>query len=92
MWQDHQIKFLLIPPHTSHVIQPLDLCPNIMYKRLLWKGYDSHIQDYAIERRNRVLLASIPALQTSLSPSYRNSRWKATGLYPFNPERVLEDS
>ena len=32
MWQDHQIKFLFIPPHTSHVIQPLDLYPNVMYK------------------------------------------------------------
>jgi hypothetical protein len=59
-----------------------------MYKRLIQKEYDSHIQDCATERRNRVLLASIPALQTALSPSYRNSGWRANEIYPFNPERV----
>ena len=25
MWNEHQLKFLFIPPHTSHVIQQLDL-------------------------------------------------------------------
>jgi hypothetical protein len=90
MWNEHKIKFLFIPAHTSHVVQPLDKCPNVMYKRLLHNGYEPHPDDTANIRRNRVLLASIPALQTALSPSYRDSGWRATGLYPYHRERILE--
>jgi hypothetical protein len=90
MWLQHQIKFLFIPPHTSHVVQPLDKCPNLMYKKLLGKAYIPHPDDCANIRRNRVLLASIPTLQTALSAAYRDSGWRATGLYPFHPERILD--
>lgn len=92
MRDDHGIHFLFIPPHTSHVIQPLDKCPNYMYKKLLDHAYQPNPADCANIRRNRVLLASIPALQTALSPAYRDSGWRATGIYPFNPERILEGS
>lgn len=90
MREEHGIHFLFIPPHTSHVIQPLDKCPNFMYKKLLNAAYEPHPNDCTNIRRNRVLLASIPALQTALSPAYRNSGWRGTGLYPFDPERILE--
>jgi hypothetical protein len=90
MWREHTVKFLFIPPHTSHVIQPLDKCPNLMYKKLLSRSYEPHSDDSTNVRRNRVLLASIEALQTSLSPHYRSSGWRATGLFPMNRERILE--
>jgi len=53
-------------------------------------GYHPDPEDCANLRRNRVLLASIPALQTALSPAYRDSGWRGTGLYPFDPNRILE--
>ena len=59
-----------------------------MYKRLLNSTYE----DSTNIRRNRVLLASIPALQTTMSPAYQFSAWRGTGLYPFHPERILESS
>jgi hypothetical protein len=90
MWVEHKIKFLFIPPHTSHVIQPLDKCPNFMYKKLLGKAYIPHPNDCANIRRNRVRLASIPSLETALSASYRDSGWRGTGLYPFHPERIID--
>jgi hypothetical protein len=61
-----------------------------MYKKLLNHGYEPNPDDCTNIRRNRVLLSSIPALQTALSSSYRDSGWRATGLYPFHPERILE--
>ena len=84
MWTEHAIKFLFIPPHTSHVIQPLGKCSNFMFKKLLQRTYEQHSDDCTNTRRNRVLLSSIPALQTALSPAYRDSGWRGTGLYPFN--------
>ncbi len=90
MRDEHGIYFLFIPPHTSHVIQPLDKCPNYMYKKLLQKFYQPQSDDCANIRRNRVLLASIVSLQTALSPAYRDSGWSATGINPFNPDKVLE--
>ena len=92
LWTDHEIKFLFISLIFLYEIQPLDQCPNVMYKRLLQKDYHQHDEDRAYERRNRVLLAWISSLQTALSPGYRNAGWKDTGLYPFNPEQILEDS
>jgi hypothetical protein len=90
LWNDHKIHFLFIPPHTSHVVQPLDLCPNMIYKRLLTNRYKPLKGENTNARRNRVLKASITALQTALSPYYSESGWEKSGLYPFNPERVLE--
>jgi hypothetical protein len=90
LWNEHKIMFLFIPPHTSHVVQPLDLCPNVMYKRLLTKRYKPRKSDSTNARRNLIMMASISSLQTALSPAYCESAWEKSGLYPFNPEIVLE--
>ena len=90
MWDVYKIKFLFIPPHTSHVIQPLDLCPNGTYKGLLPKNFKPKKGEYINLRRNGVLSGSITALKTALSAHYVQSGWRRSGLFPFNPEMILK--
>ncbi len=57
---DHSIRvsievtrmFLSIPPHTSHIIQPLDRCPNGEYKKMLEKNLVLNLNDTAQMKRD----------------------------------------
>lgn len=91
MWNEHRIMFLFIPPHTSHVIQPLDLCPNGTFKQQLNQHFKGIKGEPCDLRRNRILLASIISLETALSASYRVTAWRKSGLFPFAPEKILQD-
>ena len=89
MWEMHHIAFLFIPPHSSHLLQPLDRCPNGEFKIFLAKTFKPKDHESANEKRNRVLRAAIPAYKTALSSYYVLAGWAETGLEPYMPSRVL---
>ena len=60
------------------------------YKKLLYKTYIPHLDDFANIRRNYVILSSIPSWQAALSAAYRDSGLRAPGLYPLHPERIID--
>jgi hypothetical protein len=89
MWNNHRIAFLFLPPHSSHLVQPLDRCPNNEFKRYLQQGLELQGNESAQERRIEVLKQSSIAYKTALSPHYNLKGWKHAGLEPYNPEKIL---
>jgi hypothetical protein len=50
MWNQYKIFFFFLPPHTSHLIQPLDRSGNGMLKRLLTDNFHGKINKTTNER------------------------------------------
>jgi hypothetical protein len=81
-----------LPSHTSHKLQPCDVRPfaplKTTYldkvKRLNRGGID------IVGKENFTYLYT-PARDTALTEWNIRATWAATGLYPFNAERVLKD-
>lgn len=87
---ENQIQLALLPPHTSHLTQPLDI------------GVFSSVKAHMTRELDRYFRTGIPRIEKaewldafitarSLAFTKRNilSGWSGTGLYPFNPEKVL---
>jgi hypothetical protein len=80
-----------LPSHTSHKLQPCDFGPFAPLKtayrdqveRLNRGGID------IVGKEHFTYLYS-PARDTALTKRNIRAGWAATGLYPFNPERVLK--
>jgi hypothetical protein len=81
-----------LPSHTSHKLQPCDVGPFAPLKtayrdqveRLNRGGID-------IVGKEHLTYLYSPARDTALTKRNIRAGWAATGLYPFNPERVLKD-
>lgn len=87
---EHTIDLLILPPHTSHVLQPLDVSVFSPLKRAL------AIKTDAASRLNagRILRSEwtsmyIRARQSALGLSNILSGFKTTGLWPLSPIEVL---
>lgn len=87
----HKIIPICLPPHSTHFLQPLDLVIFSVVKRL----YSAKVDEYAargITGINRDYFLQIlgeirPQIYT---PELINNAFKAAGLLPFNPDRVLQ--
>jgi hypothetical protein len=62
-FESKRLKILPIPPHSSALLQPLDLGPNLVLKQQYSKWCQSVESDNAKERKNRQL----DAVRTALS-------------------------
>lgn len=89
MWNLHQVEFIFIPAHTSHLLQPLDRCPNNEFKKLLKKNFVYKSKEDTSEKRIRILDAAIPSYQTALSGHYARAGWREAGLEPLNISKVI---
>jgi hypothetical protein len=84
--KDNKIITLCIPPHTSHLLQPLDVgCYSplkVVYGHEVTElaRHVDKLEFMWIYRRIRL---------TALSESNVRAGFQATGLIPFNPERAL---
>jgi hypothetical protein len=82
----------LLTPHTSHKLQPCDVGPFAPLKtayrdqvnRLNRGGIDT------VGKEHFTYLYS-PARDRALTKKDIRAGWTATGLFPFNPERVLTE-
>lgn len=88
--QDHDIITLCMPPHSSHLLQPLDVgCFGPLKKayskrirRLGRVGYHYLIkEDFLPEFR--------PAYEAAFTPQTIQGAFKGSGLYPLDPQAVL---
>jgi hypothetical protein len=88
--QEHSIITLCMPPHSSHLLQPLDVSCFAVLKR----SYGRQIEEYMRNGVNHIdkpdfLHAFKTARTEALTLANIKSSFAATGLVPYNPERVL---
>ena len=76
----NQIVALCLPPHTTHILQPLDV-------RIF--GPLANAYKLLIEKKCRYRNGWSVDKTAAISPKNILSAWKATGLIPFNPEHVM---
>jgi hypothetical protein len=81
-----------MPAYTSHILQPLDVSCFSPLK----KAYGSQIENKMRLGINHItkeefLPAFSIAHQQTMTVKTISSSFRATGLVPFNPERVLEN-
>jgi hypothetical protein len=88
--KEHLIITLCMPPHSSHLLQPLDVGCFAVLKR----SYGRQIEGYMRNGVNHIdkpdFLAAYHAARTeAMTLANVQSSFAATGLVPHDPERVL---
>ena len=87
----HTIDLLILPPHTSHVLQPLDVSVFSPLKRALAIETDAASRvDAGRIARSEWTRMYIRAREIALRESNITSGFRATGLWPLSPIIVLE--
>lgn len=86
----HHVHIVFLPPHSSHILQPLDLsyfgplkqrCKNIINNL-------SEISD-ALPLKKYKFLDAFSQARDLVTPLTILSGWSATGLHPFDPKKGL---
>jgi hypothetical protein len=86
----NRISLLILPPHTSHVLQPLDVAIFGPLKKKLTAAL-AHLNEAQLVRIQKVewLDAYIQAREQAISKTNIESAFRGAGLIPFQPQRVL---
>jgi hypothetical protein len=98
MWecQQNNIQLCFLPPHTFHILQPLDLGCFGPEKRRYRE--DSEIRkmassgDTGMVHKLHFIQCYQKARTAGLSQRNIRSSWKAAGVVPWNPQKVLASS
>jgi len=96
MWicKQNKVQLVFLPPHSSHVLQPLDLgvfSPlKTRYRRTISEL--SCLDDAAPVKKQRFIIAYNLAREEALTDRTLRSGWKAAGIFPWNPEKGLKSS
>jgi hypothetical protein len=88
--KEHSIITLCMPPHSSHLLQPLD----VGYFAVLKQSYGQQIEGHMRNGVNHIdkpdfLQAFYTARTEAMTLANVQSSFAATGLVPHDPERVL---
>jgi hypothetical protein len=88
--KEHLIITLCMPPHSSHLLQPLDVGCFAVLKQ----SYGRQIEGYMRNGVNHIdkpdfLRAFYTARTEAMTLANIQSSFAATGLVPYDPERVL---
>lgn len=87
---ENDIDLLILPPHCSHLLQPLDVGVYGPLKRFHAQEVDRYTRAgiKRIQRHHWVEIFQC-IREKGLIPQNIRSGWRAAGLIPFLPERVL---
>ena len=87
---DHDIVLFLLLPHSSHLLQPLDVGVFSPLKRAM-SSHLSRLYSTEISRLHKVewLKYYIKARTTAITSQNVLGGWRGAGLFPTNPHRVL---
>jgi hypothetical protein len=90
----HKIRLVYLPPHSSHVLQPLDLgtFASVKSRYRAEIANISFLDDAAPIKKRRFLECYQKIREEAMAPRITQSGWKATGLYPFDRSKGLNSS
>lgn len=91
--KNHKIILFVLPPHTSHLLQPLDVGVFGPFKRYYHSECSLFMKKHigrVITRYDMCGLAGQAYLK-AMSPSNIQSAFKKTGIVPFSRDTVSED-
>lgn len=90
----NKIHLLYLPAHTSHILQPLDLAPFscIKGKYRSTIGALAALDDAAPVKKARFITCYSQAREEGLSEHVIRAGWRASGMVPFNMQKVLEST
>ena len=89
LYNEHNILLWLLPPHTSAILQPLDLSVNGQLKKFLGANFKPIQGESATDRRNRLLMMTKHGLDDAQRSFVIQRGWRRTGLWPVEPEEAL---
>ena len=86
----NRIVLLILPPHTSHLLQPLDFAIFGPLKKRLTAAL-SYLNQAQLVRIQKFewMEAYIQARLDVCNHQNIESAWRGAGLFPFNPQRAL---
>jgi 4-hydroxybenzoate polyprenyltransferase len=88
---EHNVQLLYLPPHTSHVLQPLDLAifgPLKHAYRTYVDNFNLYTNSAPVGRQN-LLKGYCHARTKAITASNIKAGWEVTGLWPVAPARPL---
>lgn len=89
--EDHKIILFFLPPHSSHLLQPLDVGVFSAYKH--WHSewvYDATVSGYEKITKDDFLGAIAQIRQKTFKPSTIKLGFRLTGLWPINPSLIID--
>jgi len=88
---DNNIILFGFPPHTTHILQPLDVMVFQPYKNYHSKAINTAVRDGCLKFTKLEFLAAIGDIRRqTFKASTIQSAFKKTGLIPYNLQVVLE--
>ncbi len=91
LFHQHNVKVIVIPPHTSHVLQPLDCGVNRIFKEKLSTYFKKPKGGGNPEMRAALISAAARANHSAMDPYSVRASFAHAGLYPLNPSVILND-
>lgn len=90
--EEHNIILFCLPPHTTHVLQPLDRC---FFKSLKGHYYEAcryFVKNHKDRKLSRLNFGKLLGESWGKSATVQNalSSFRATGIMPFNPHIIPE--
>lgn len=88
--KENRICLFRLPPHSTHLTQPLDVGVFQPMKHYHAEAVDNAIRMGDVDFGRLDFLAAFNQFRTkAFKPSTIKSAWQKTGLIPYNPEMVL---
>lgn len=89
LYDENKLILLYLPAHSSALLQPLDLGPNLRLKRVYSKTFHPETTDDYQDRRNRQMQALRRAVSEAVCPNVVMTGWERTGLFPVDEKVAL---
>ena len=89
MLRDNNISLLTLPAHSSHFLQPLDVCPFGIFKKKLHNSVVLDAKDNMLLRRRKLAQSVYTAWCYARIPQNIRAGFERTGTWPINRDRIL---
>ena len=87
--QERQIILYCLPPHASHILQPLDVSVFGPLKKLWNKAIDDFKEEFKMPMTKANFFSAFDKAWKNLtSKKHSVAGFKATGLVPYNPNQI----